>query len=187
MPYVCYRKFSGSKAKLHGFFYLPGVQKGSIMGVLLDIYKESNMYTNLFTLELLQALGGTTDNTTGGGNSIFNSSLPILLSEFQVTKRISDKCGEIIDSTKDMDGASILLSAVAGVKQKSDDALFRQRQKISKEAEDGFDDAGRQTFLALDKNTQDELLPIIAGDTILQQARAINVAKSQIGQQSPRQ
>ena len=142
------------------------------------------MQANLSVIEQLQATAGT----TGCDHPILNSgTLPVLLSEYQTAHRISDKCGEIVDSVRDMEGASMLLSAVAGVRQKSDDTISRQQQKISKEVSSGLDDADRRAFFALDHETQCALAPVVSGDDILREGLKMTVAKSQTVQQPPGQ
>jgi hypothetical protein len=136
------------------------------------------MQANLTVLEMLQNQSGT----TVGGNTIFNSTLPVLLTEFQDKKRVSDKCSEIADSLAGMKNASTLVSAIHDVKRKSESDMSKMRQKIARVAEDGLNDADRQTFIKLDEGTQSELESVIGNDGILREARRIMAEKSQTKQ-----
>jgi len=141
------------------------------------------MRANLLVLEQLQAIAGT----SGGGNAVFNSTLPVLFPEFQKTQRVSDICGVITDSLNDVEGASVLVSAISDVRQKCDADLLAMKQKIAKGISDSCDEADRFIFLRLDEKTQTELAPIIAGDKILLAARKYMAAMPQAGRQSPQQ
>ena len=76
----------------------------------------------------------------------------------------------------------MLLSAVAGVRQKSEDAISRQLQKISKEVSSGLEDVDRCAFFALDQETKRALAPIVCEDYVLREGLKMMAAKSQTGQ-----
>ena len=138
------------------------------------------MQADLSVLESLQKIAGTTD----GDNLVFNSSLPLLLTEFQKMKKVADQCTAIADSLKDVEGASILVSAVSDVKSEVEKNMLGLQQKICKGVSDGLDAADRHVFLALEESTQDELKMAIAGDAVLLEARA-HVAKMRAAQSPP--
>ena len=142
------------------------------------------MQSNTSVLELIQNIAGTTD---GGTPTLNGGTLPVLFSEYQTAHRISDKCSEIVYSVRDMDGASTLVTAVSGAMQKYDNTLSGLKQKIAKQAAEGFDDADRHAFATLDQNSKDELLSIVVDDPILHETIKIDAAKSQTVQQPSRQ
>jgi len=139
------------------------------------------MQSNTFVLEQLQNIAGTTD---GGSPTLNSSTLPVLFAEFETAQKHSAQCGAILDTIKNDDGAAILLTAVAGAKQKYDSTLTGLQQKIAKQTEAGFDDVDRHAFVNLDVETQAELKTVIASDDILREAQAMIAAKSQTMQQS---
>ena len=139
------------------------------------------MQSNTSILERIQNIAGTTD---GGSPTLNSGTLPVLFTEFETAQKHSAQCGAILDTIKSDDGAAILLTAVAGAKQKYDSTLLGLQQKIAKQAETGFDDVDRHAFVNLDKETQAELKTVIASDDILREAQAMIAAKSQTVQQS---
>jgi len=140
------------------------------------------MHANLLVLERLQAIAGT----PGVVHSVFNASLPVLLPEYEKIRRVAEICGAITDSIKDIEGTSILVSAVADVRQQCDESLLALKQKICKEGSDGFDDADRHAYLRSDKKTQAEFESIAAGDHYLLAWRKKEAAELQAGQSPPK-
>jgi len=140
------------------------------------------MQANLTVLEILQNIAGTPDT----GNSIFNNgTLPVLLQEFQKTRRVAGVCDAIMDTVRDLEGTSALTGAISDMRQKCDDDMLDLQQRICKEAADDFGDAGRYTFFRLDEGTQAALTPIVAGDYCLREALKMKAAQSQTGQSPP--
>ena len=121
------------------------------------------MQANLSVLESLQKIAGT----TGGDNLVFNNSLPLFFEEYQKNTRLLDCCTVIVDSIKDVDGASILVSAISDTKSKIEDDLLGLKQKMSKEVSEGLDVVDMSAFQTLDESTQAELKMTVAGDPAL--------------------
>jgi hypothetical protein len=149
--------------------------------------KGKTMQTNTAVLEAIQSITGTSDNTIVGGNSIFNSTLPTLLPEYQKLKRVSEKCVEITDSVKDLDGGSMLISAVADVQQKCDANLLALKMKISKEYSDNLEHVDRHAFQLLDKDVWGDFLAFFRGDSVLRTVLEVEAAKLKAAQTTPNQ
>jgi len=130
------------------------------------------MRANLTVLESLQASSGT-----AGGNSVFNSSLPVLFDEYEKAKRVSEKCTEIVDSLSDMDGASNLVSSIYDAKRKAENDLTKLRERIGRATEDSLNDGDRSAYFRLDSDTQDELAPLVVGDVFVREGRRYLIEK----------
>jgi len=140
------------------------------------------MYTNLPTLERLQAIAGT----PSVGNSVFNSTLPVLLPEYQKIRRVSEICGVITDSIKDIEGTAVLVSAVVDVQRQCDDDMLTLKQKICKEGAGNFDDADRHAYIRSDERTQAEFATIATGDATLFAWMKKEAEEAQAGRQPPK-
>jgi hypothetical protein len=116
------------------------------------------------------------------GNAIFNSTLPILLAEFEENRIASAMCGAILDAISGEENVLQLVSAVADTKRRYDDVSSRLKTKIARAADDSLSEADRQAFLKLDGSTQSELAPLIVDDPILVEAMRIIAAKRNASQ-----